>query len=105
MSFLGFHPDAAKWIVNSGKVSAIGVDTASLDYGQSKTYESHTIFCEGNVIGYEMVGNLDKLPPNGATLYAIPMKTKGGTGGPARMFAKIKKRSVMQSKTHKNKMD
>ena len=30
---------------------------------------------------------LDRLPPTGATLIALPMKIEGGTGGPCRIIA------------------
>jgi kynurenine formamidase len=29
------------------------------------------------------------LPPVGATIFALPMKIKGGSGGPLRIFAVI----------------
>ena len=71
-------------------MKAVGVDTASLDHGQSKDFKAHTTFCEANIPGFEMVANLDKLPASGATLYAAPMKIKDGTGGPTRIFADLK---------------
>jgi len=33
------------------------------------------------------VANLDELPPTGATVFALPMKIKGGSGGPTRIVA------------------
>ena len=71
-------------------MKAVGVDTASLDHGQSKDFKAHTTFCEANIPGFEMVANLDKLPASGATLYAAPMKIKDGTGGPTRIFVDLK---------------
>lgn len=35
----------------------------------------------------ENVANLDKLPPKWATLIALPIMIKGGTGGPVRIIA------------------
>ncbi|CAH3185285.1 unnamed protein product, partial [Porites evermanni] len=83
----GFSPEAAEWIVKSGKVSAVGVDVVSLDNGQSKIFKSHTILLSANISGYEMVANLDKLPPAGAMVYGAPIKIKDGTGGASRIFA------------------
>ena len=40
-----------------------------------------------NVFGLENVANLARLPATGATVIALPMKTKGGTGGPTRIIA------------------
>ena len=31
--------------------------------------------------------NLDRLPPRGATIVALPMKIRGGSGGPLRIVA------------------
>ena len=91
ISILGFSPEAAEWIVKSGKVTAVGVDVVSLDNGQSKIYKSHTILLSANIPGYEMVANLDKLPPAGAMVYGAPIKIRDGTGGASRIFADIGK--------------
>ena len=40
LSFPGIHPDAAQWIVDNRDVKAVGLDTPSLDYGQSELYLS-----------------------------------------------------------------
>lgn len=40
-----------------------------------------------NIIGLENLTNLDRLPPRGATVIALPMKVKGGSGGPTRAIA------------------
>jgi kynurenine formamidase len=58
-----------------------------MDYGPSKDFIAHQIINGANVYGLENVANLEKLPPTGATLIALPMKIKGGTGAPARIIA------------------
>ena len=40
-----------------------------------------------NKPAFENVANLDRLPEQGATLIALPMKIGGGSGGPARIVA------------------
>ncbi|MGI9533678.1 MAG: cyclase family protein, partial [Thermodesulfobacteriota bacterium] len=40
-----------------------------------------------NIPAFENVANLDKLPPTGAIVFALPMKIKGGSGGPLRIIA------------------
>jgi kynurenine formamidase len=42
-----------------------------------------------NVPAFENLANLDKLPPRGATLIALPMKIEGGSGGPLRAIALV----------------
>lgn len=86
LHFPGVHPDAARWLVDR-RVKAVGLDTASIDYGQSTQYESHRILYERDIPAFENLTNLDRLPPRGAFIVALPMKIKGGTGAPLRAMA------------------
>ena len=87
LHFPGLHHEAAEWLVNSRRISAIGLDTASIDYGQSKTFDSHVILMGLNIPVFENVANLDKMPIVGAQVIALPMKIKGGSGAPLRVIA------------------
>jgi kynurenine formamidase len=87
LHFPAIHPDAAEWLVKNRKIKAVGLDVASVDYGQSKDFRTHQILYEQNIPGFENVANLDKLPPKGAFVIALPMKIKGGSGGPLRIVA------------------
>ena len=87
LHFPGLHPDAAKWLAETRKVKAVGLDTASIDYGQSTLFESHRTLYERNIPAFENLTGLDQLPPRGATVYALPMKIKGGSGAPLRAVA------------------
>ena len=87
LHFPGVHPKAARFLLNSRKINAIGIDTASIDYGQSKNYETHQILYDANVPGLENLTGLEKLPVTGATVVALPMKIKGGSGAPLRAIA------------------
>ena len=89
LHFPGLHPGAAKWLVENRKVSAVGLDTPSIDYGQSQLFESHQILFEKNIPAFENVANLDQLPSKGALVIALPMKIKGGSGGPLRIIALV----------------
>ncbi|XP_014681463.1 PREDICTED: kynurenine formamidase-like [Priapulus caudatus] len=86
LRFPGLHPDAAKWLVENRKIKAFGIDAASLDYGQTKTYKTHTTLFEKNIVGIENVANLDQLPPTGAMVIGLPMKIRGGSGAPLRII-------------------
>ena len=86
LHFPGISKEAAV-LLGQRKVDAIGLDTPSLDHGPSKDFAAHRAFSAANVYGLENVANLDRLPPVGATLIALPMKIKGGTGGPTRILA------------------
>ena len=87
LHFPGLDPAAARWIVANRSIKAIGLDTASIDYGQSTLFESHRILFEKNIPAFENVANLDQLPAKGFTVIALPMKIKGGSGGPLRIIA------------------
>ena len=89
LHFPGLHPDGAKWLVANRSVKAVGIDTASLDYGQSSQFETHRVLYERNIPGLENLSNLDRLPARGATLIALPMKIKGGSGAPLRAVAMV----------------
>ncbi len=87
LHFPGLHPEAARWLVNNRTISAIGLDTPSIDYGQSTLFESHVTLFGANIPAFENVANLEHLPAKGAIVIALPMKIKGGSGGPLRMIA------------------
>ena len=89
LHFPGLHPDAATWLVANRNISAIGLDTPSIDYGQSTHFESHCILFEQNIPAFENVARLDQLPATGALVFALPMKIKGGSGGPLRIVALV----------------
>lgn len=86
LHFPGISREAAELLAQR-KIDAVGIDTASIDYGQSKDFIAHQVLNGANVYGLENVANLERLPAKGATLIALPMKIKGGTGGPARIIA------------------
>jgi len=89
LHFPGLHPDGARWLVNKRKIKAVGIDTPSIDFGQSKLFRSHQNLFFENIPVFENVANLDKLPAIGAWVIALPMKIKGGSGGPLRIVAWI----------------
>ena len=67
----------------------IGIDTASIDYGQTRDFPTHVRLFRDNVPALENVANLDQLPPKGFALVALPIKIAGGSGGPCRIVATI----------------
>lgn len=92
LHFPGLDPDAARWIVENRSLKAIGLDTPSIDYGQSTLFESHRILFEKNIPAFENLANLDQLPLKDFMLIALPMKIKGGSGGPLRVVAILQDR-------------
>lgn len=89
LHFPGLHPDAAKWLTTQRSIHAIGLDTPSIDYGQSTLFKSHQTLFQQNIPAFENLANLDRLPATGAWVTALPMKIKGGSGGPLRIVALV----------------
>ena len=89
LHFPGMSPEGAAWLVKERKIKAVGIDTPSIDYGQSKYFETHRFLCGNNIIVYENVADLGQVPAKGAYAVAAPMKIKGGSGAPLRLLVWI----------------
>ena len=87
LHFPGLAPSAANWLVVERKIHAVGLDTASIDHGQSRLFETHQALSAANVPAFENLANLDKLPMRGFIVVALPMKIEGGSGAPLRAIA------------------
>lgn len=87
LHFPSYGKEAAELLVRERRVGALGVDTASIDYGASKDFIVHQIANGAGVPGFENVAHLDALPETGAWVVALPMKIAGGSGGPLRIVA------------------
>jgi len=97
LHFPGLDPKAAKWLTKNRNISAVGLDTLSIDYGQSTLFESHRTLFKENIPAFENVANLDKLPARGAFIIALPMKIKGGSGAPLRIIAVIAEKNNQEN--------
>jgi len=89
--FPGYGVDAARLLVVERRAAALGIDTASIDYGPSTTFDVHRVAAAHDVPGLENLTNLDALPPRGALVIALPMRIEGGSGGPVRVVAIVPK--------------
>jgi kynurenine formamidase len=87
LHFPGLSKEAAEFLVKRRSIKAVGIDTPSIDHGPSKDFPVHQTLGAANVPIFENVAALDRLPPKGATVFAAPMKIKGGSGAPLRIFA------------------
>ena len=91
LHFPGIDPATAEWLVTRRNIKALGLDTPSIDYGQSKDFRTHQVLLGKNIPAFENVANLDKVPVKGAYVVALPMKIKNGSGGPLRIVAWLEK--------------
>jgi len=88
LHFPGYSEEAAKMLAERG-IAAVGIDTASVDYGQSEDFLVHRFLYALNIPGFENVANLDALPPTGAYVIALPMKIATASGAPLRMIGLV----------------
>ncbi len=88
LHFPGFDPEAADWLVRRRDVAGIGVDTLSLDPGNSTTFGTHLGVLGADRYGIENVANLDRVPPSGAEVTVGLIPWQDGSGGPARVLAR-----------------
>ena len=86
--FPGFAIDAVEWLLAERTIKGIGVDTLSLDPGNSTTFPVHVKLLGADRYGLENVANLDKIPPRGARVYVGVIPWEEGSGGPARLLAR-----------------
>jgi kynurenine formamidase len=89
LRFPSYGEDAARLLVEQRRAGALGVDTASIDYGRSTDFIVHRVAAAQQVAGLENLTNLDQVPATGATLIALPIKIEGGSGGPVRVVAVV----------------
>lgn len=87
-AFPGFSKAATDMLAGLN-VACIGVDTLSLDPGNSADFAVHFSWLPGGRYGIENMANLDGLPATGATVVVGAPTHKGGTGGPARVLALV----------------
>jgi len=85
--FPSFSVEAANWLYDNHNVSGLGVDTPATDAGNNPRFPNHVNLSPKRVLFLENIANLDQVPAKDFTLYVMPIKLRGGTGGPARIFA------------------
>ena len=87
LHFPGLSEEAAEWLVKQRRIRAVGIDTASIDRGQSTDFRAHRVLSAAQVPVFENVTNLNRVPAEGFHVIALPMKIEGGSGGPLRTIA------------------
>jgi kynurenine formamidase len=87
LHFPGFGPDTTEWLLRRRGIRSLGVDTLSIDPGNSTTFETHLILTGADRYGVENLANLDRIPKRGATIVVGLIPYEEGSGGQARVFA------------------
>jgi kynurenine formamidase len=89
LHFPGLDPTAAEWLVTRRRIRMVGIDTASIDHGQTQNYPTHQRLFRDGVPALENVAEMSDLPADNFTVVALPMKIKGGSGAPCRIVAML----------------
>jgi kynurenine formamidase len=89
MHFPGFSPEAAEFLVTQRNLRGVGVDTLSLDYGQSQAFEAHFHFLSAGLVGVENLANLMEIKGKQATVILGIPTYQEGSGGPLRVIALV----------------
>ena len=85
----GFSEAAARFLVEQRDISGVGVDTLSLDGASAQKFVAHVAILGAGKYGVELLANLGRVPPSGATVVVGAPKHAGATGGPARILALV----------------
>jgi kynurenine formamidase len=85
----GFGEEAARFLVDQRDICAVGVDTLSLDAASARKFVAHVAILGAGKYGVELMANLGRVPPFGATIIVGAPTHDGATGGPARVLALV----------------
>lgn len=83
----GFDAEAVEYLIRERDIVALGSDTLSIDAGNSTDYGAHLAALGAGRYAVEVLANLDRLPPVGASVVVGAPTHAGGSGGPARVLA------------------
>jgi kynurenine formamidase len=87
LHFPGFSPEATEWLLRHRRIRSLGVDTLSIDPGNSSTFDTHLILTGADRYGVENLANLHRIPKAGATIFVGLIPYQEGSGGQARVLA------------------
>lgn len=85
----GFSAEAATFLVEQRDIRGVGVDTLSLDPGNSTTFDTHLTILSAGKYGIEGVANLAAIKDRQATVIVGVPRWEEGSGGPARVLALV----------------
>ena len=87
--FPSYSIDAARFLVEARQVVGLGIDTQSVDRGDSVDHPVDRYCAEHSVYSLENVANLMQTPQTGAIAVVTPQKIKNASGAPARILALV----------------
>ncbi len=88
--FPGYSEDAAKFLVEGRNVLGLGIDTPSVDRGESRDLAVQRYTLAHSVYPLENVANLDRAPETNGVVIVAPVKMAGSSRGPVRIMALVR---------------
>ncbi len=86
----GFSGEAVTWLIENRNINGIGVDTLSLDPGNSTTFDAHYVVCGSGKFGIENVANVDQIQGIAGVQIVVGVpRWEASGGGPARILALV----------------
>ncbi len=82
----GLSERAAEYLA-SKKANMVGIDSPSIDCGNSRRFPAHRALSRNGVLIVENLANLDRIPGSRFDFAVLPLKLKGATGSPVRAVA------------------
>jgi kynurenine formamidase len=89
LHFPGFHKSATQFLLDQRAIAGVGTDTHGVDPGCEETFATNRLVLAAGGIVLENLTNLDRLPPQGATLAIGRLPLRGGSGSPVSILAFI----------------
>ncbi|HQJ27309.1 MAG TPA: cyclase family protein [Thermoleophilia bacterium] len=89
LHFPGFDGETTTWLMDERDIAGVGIDTHGVDAGTDESYATNMLMAENHKIALECLGNLDQLPPTGATLVLGALQLVGGSGTPLSVVALV----------------
>lgn len=90
MHFPGYSRGAAELLVERN-VAGVGIDTLSIDPGNTTDFIAHKIILKADIYQVENLANLDALPATGATAIIGVLPVRDGSQAQARIFGLLNK--------------
>ena len=87
LHFPGFSADACQWLIRRRNISALGVDTLSIDPGNSADFATHKVLNGAERYGIENLANMARIPRTGTRIAVGVVPFRLGSGGPAKVLA------------------
>lgn len=91
----GPSKDAVVFLIEERDILGLCTETVGTDAGIAGTfdpmYPAHNLMHGAGKYGLTQLNNVDKLPPRGAIIVALPLKITGGSGSPVRPMAIVPK--------------